>query len=104
MNIYAKLSLLALLSANALFGMEKPQPAQPVVQVENDIIQIQAHETTIAKIERRYLKASPMLKALIDETLTTNSFELPESLIEDFKAIQDYLVYEYCLFNSRNSR
>ena len=97
MNIYTKLGLLALLSANALFGMEKPQPAQPTVQVENDMIQIQAHKTTIAKIERRHLKASETLKNLLSDTALTQVLELPESMINDFKAIQDYLVYEYRL-------
>ena len=95
MNIYAKLGLLALLSANALFGMEKPQPAQPAVQIQNDIIQIRAYETTIAKIERRHLKASSTLKALIDETSMDKGIELPEILVEDFKAVQDYLIHEF---------
>ena len=39
MNIYTKLSLLALLSANTFFGMEKPQPAKKiVVDQENELI------------------------------------------------------------------
>ena len=95
MNIYAKLGLLALLTSSALFGMEMP-PGKAAL-AENDIIQIHAHDTTLAKIERRHIKSSPMLKSLIDETSMDNGIELPESIINDFKIIQDYLIYEYGL-------
>lgn len=95
MKLYSKLGLLALLTSSALFSME--MPPRKATSNENDIIHIRAHDTTLAKIERRHIKSSPMLKSLIDETSMDNGIELPESMIRDFKAIQDYLIYEYGL-------
>lgn len=97
MSFYSKIGFLSLLSVSTFFAMEKAQPPQPVSQLENDVIPVQAYGTIIAKIERRHLKASPSFKGLIDDVSIEDVIELPESMAEDFKAVRDYLITEYCL-------
>lgn len=101
MSFYSKISLFALLAAGTALGMEIPprlnHPAtsaaakalnQPMIKVFSDTQQIDT-------IQRNYLESSETFKNMLEDIDTKQTLVLPESMIEDYLAIQDLLIYEY---------
>ncbi|GMU19342.1 MAG: hypothetical protein AMXMBFR12_05340 [Candidatus Babeliales bacterium] len=101
MSFYSKISLFALMAAGPIMGMEMPprlnHPAmsatakalnQPMIKVFSDTQQIDT-------IQRNYLESSETFKNMLEDIDTKQTLVLPESMIEDYLAIQDLLIYEY---------
>lgn len=114
MSFYSKISLLALLAAGTVIGMEQPpllregfagqapqlkHPAQsPAAQTINQpMIEITYNGSPINKVQKNYLEASVTLKNLLGETGAQNSLEVPESMVDDYQEIKDLLSFEHRL-------
>ena len=80
MNIYAKLSLLALLSANTFFGMERPQPVQPIAQSANDTITVK-----VAGRTRELKEPSTRTRNAVEKAL--KAFDIPVESVNIYEEV-----------------
>lgn len=103
MNLYSKISLLALLAASSLIGMEMPPrlkaPAQSAAAqaLNQPMIKLFSDTQQIDNIQRNYLEASQMFKDMLHDVGADHALVLPESIIEDYITIKDLLMYEFRL-------
>jgi hypothetical protein len=103
MNLYSKISLLALLAAGTTLGMEIPPrlkaPAQSAAAqaLNQPMIKVFSDTHQIDSIQRNYLETSETLKNMLHDLGTGHALVLPESMIEDYLALKDLLMYEYRL-------
>lgn len=101
MNLHSKISLLALLVSGTVLGMEIPPrlkaPAQSAAAqaLNQPMIKVFSETQQIDNIQRNYLEASQTLKNMLADVGSEHTLVLPESMIEDYLAIKDLLVYEY---------
>lgn len=101
MSFYSKISLFALLAAGSLIGMEQPprlkHPATSAAAqaINQPMIKVFSETGQIDSIPRNYLEASETLNNMLEEVGADHALVLPESMIEDYLAIKDLLIYEY---------
>lgn len=101
MSFYSKISLFALLAAGSIMGMEQPPrlkaPASSAAAqaINQSMIKVFSDTQQIDAIQRNYLEASETLKNMLHDVDSEHALVLPESMIEDYVAIKDLLLYEY---------